>query len=95
MFKESHRLMTLQTELKKINQNSHYTKTDFRLSMSKLRPPIEPFSSHNDHRMCMSLAPFALLFDIELKGVDTVNKSFPNFWDEMRKIGFTINRITR
>ena len=79
LFKESHRLKALQTELKKINQNSHYTKTDFRLSMSKLRPPIEPFSSHNDHRMCMSLAPFALLFDIKLNGVDTIKKSFPNF----------------
>jgi len=94
-FKESHRLKALQIELKKVNQNCQFNDTDFSLSSGKLASPKEAFSSHNDHRMCMSLAPFALLFDIQLEGVETVSKSFPNFWDEMRKIGFTINRITR
>ncbi|MEE3037166.1 MAG: 3-phosphoshikimate 1-carboxyvinyltransferase [Bacteroidota bacterium] len=94
-FKESHRLKALQMELKKINQNCQFNNTDFSLFSSKLAPPKEAFSSHDDHRICMSLAPFALLFDIQLEGVETVSKSFPNFWNEMKKIGFTINRITR
>lgn len=92
--KESHRLMVLHEELNKMKQNSRYTNSMFSLLPSTLSRSVLPFESHNDHRICMSLAPFGLLFDVEINGVETVQKSFPNFWQEMKKIGFTINQTT-
>lgn len=94
IFKESNRLKTLQMELKKINQETSYSNTDFKLLTSKLTLPQSPFTSHNDHRIAMSLAPLALLFDIEIDGVESVQKSFPNYWKEVQKLGFIISDVT-
>ena len=92
--KESHRLQALHNELNKMGQQSHYTDHSFELKSSDLHAPTEYFKSYNDHRMAMCLAPFALLFDIKLKDVEVVNKSYPNFWDDLKKMGFTISPLT-
>lgn len=49
-------------------------------------PNIQPnsfsFDARNDHRMAMASALLMLKgYNIELTGKDTVNKSFPEFWD--------------
>jgi len=89
--KESHRLKALQTELNKIGQNSKYDENSIKLYASKLYPPTTFFESHNDHRMAMCLAPLAMLFDITIQGIEVVNKSYPKFWEDMQKLGFTIS----
>ena len=92
--KESHRLKALHSELNKINQESHYTKDTIQLKASILHSPTESFDSHNDHRMAMCLAPFALLFDIKIKNIEVVNKSYPSYWEDLKKMGFTISPLT-
>jgi len=48
-------------------------------------------STANDHRLVMAYALFALVFDnIYLNDIDCVEKSFPAFWDELKKIGFNL-----
>lgn len=94
MLKESHRLKALQTELKKMCQESSYNLESFKLSASSLCNPSVPFNAHNDHRIAMSLAPFGLLYDVAIVGAESVQKSFPNFWKEFQKIGFTITYST-
>lgn len=44
--------------------------------------------SHNDHRIAMSGAVTALRADknIEIKGKNAVNKSYPNFWKDLKTI---------
>ena len=44
-------------------------------------------SSHNDHRMAMSLAISALMSDgdVEIAEAEAVNKSYPRFWDDFEK----------
>lgn len=50
------------------------------------------FDSHDDHRMAMSLAPVGLRLgkEILMSNPDVVSKSYPNFWDDLRKVGFRI-----
>ena len=78
--KESHRLKALHMELNKIGQHSRYSEDTIQLELSVLHTPTESFDSHNDHRMAMCLAPFALLFDIKIKNIEVVNKSYPSYW---------------
>ena len=92
--KESHRLKALHVELNKIGQHSRYSENTIQLESSVLHTPTESFDSHNDHRMAMCLAPFALLFDIKIKNVEVVNKSYPSYWEDLKKMGFTISPLT-
>jgi 3-phosphoshikimate 1-carboxyvinyltransferase len=45
--------------------------------------------SHNDHRIAMALAAAALLCDspVVINGMECINKSYPRFIDDYRKIG--------
>lgn len=92
--KESHRLKSLHMELNKIGQHSRYSEDTIQLESSVLHTPTESFDSHNDHRMAMCLAPFALLFDIKIKNIEVVNKSYPSYWEDLKKMGFTISPLT-
>ncbi|NDG52149.1 MAG: 3-phosphoshikimate 1-carboxyvinyltransferase [Flavobacteriia bacterium] len=92
--KESHRLKALHMELNKIGQHSRYSEDTIQLELSVLHTPTESFDSHNDHRMAMCLAPFALLFDIKIKNIEVVNKSYPSYWEDLKKMGFTISPLT-
>jgi 3-phosphoshikimate 1-carboxyvinyltransferase len=51
--------------------------------------------AHGDHRMAMSAATLAILggSELTLQGAEHVAKSFPTFWDEIRKIGVRIEDV--
>tara|TARA_B100001741_G_scaffold313848_1_gene322712 strand:- start:17353 stop:18588 length:1236 start_codon:yes stop_codon:yes gene_type:complete len=93
-YKESHRLKALHLEFNKIGQLSRYYEDTMELEASILHAPTDSFNSHNDHRMAMCLAPFALLFDIKIKNVEVVNKSYPSYWNDLKKMGFIIYPLT-
>ena len=41
--------------------------------------------------MAMSFAPLCLKYgDIQINNIDVVNKSYPNYWKDLKKAGFTI-----
>lgn len=46
-------------------------------------------SSHNDHRIAMSLAVASTICDkpLMIDGAESVNKSYPHFWDDFKKLG--------
>lgn len=46
--------------------------------------------TYNDHRMAMAFAPLALLGTITIEEADVVAKSYPGFWEEMKKVGFVM-----
>ena len=51
-------------------------------------------SSFGDHRMAMSVAPFALVCDqVCLMESDSVAKSYPHFWKDLKSAGFNIKEI--
>jgi 5-enolpyruvylshikimate-3-phosphate synthase len=56
----------------------------------KFQMPALPIRTYDDHRMAMSFAPLALLGPTEIENPEVVRKSYPEFWEEMKKLGFKI-----
>ncbi|MBO7119420.1 MAG: 3-phosphoshikimate 1-carboxyvinyltransferase [Bacteroidaceae bacterium] len=50
------------------------------------------FDTYDDHRMAMSLAPVCLRTggEIQINNPQVVTKSYPNFWDDLEKVGFSV-----
>ena len=47
--------------------------------------------TYKDHRMAMSFAPLCLKYGaLQVNNVEVVSKSYPNFWEDLEKGGFTI-----
>ena len=91
--KESKRLTALCTELGKcgfdITQNGSELHINKIVEENLIKPTS--FNTYQDHRMAMALAPLALLFDeVLINDSEVVEKSYPHFWDDMRKVGFEI-----
>lgn len=58
----------------------------------RLRVKEVAWSVRGDHRMAMALAPLALVARrITLRDPDVVSKSYPAFWDHLRKAGFGVD----
>ena len=36
----------------------------------------------------MAFAPLATLMDVEIERPEVVRKSYPNFWNDMKSVGF-------
>ena len=45
--------------------------------------------TYNDHRMALAFAPLSLLRPITINDPLVVTKSYPHFWDDLHKAGFT------
>jgi 3-phosphoshikimate 1-carboxyvinyltransferase len=47
--------------------------------------------TYEDHRMAMAFAPVALTRgNITINNPDVVSKSYPRFWEDLKKAGFKI-----
>mgnify|MGYP005740397351 FL=1 len=46
--------------------------------------------TYKDHRMAMAFAPLASEINITINNPDVVNKSYPSFWEDMKKAGYDI-----
>jgi len=90
--KETDRIVALQQELKKFGL--HLEATAHSLSFHGnpgLNPEPVQVATYSDHRMAMSFSPLALLHNhLSIEQADVVSKSYPQFWDDLRKIGFSI-----
>jgi len=52
---------------------------------------LKEIETYKDHRMAMSFAPLCLRFgELKINDVEVVSKSYPNFWKDLKKAGFTI-----
>ena len=91
--KESNRLVTIKRELSKFNVECEIN--DHSISIPKKQRVTyngEVIDDHNDHRIPMSIAPLAIKTggNIFFKNSLVVNKSYPLFWDDLKKLGFSI-----
>jgi len=89
-FKESNRIKALGGELKKIGATLRKEKTKYILTPNKNSVDNNlSFSTYGDHRIAMCLAPLVLVYDkIEICNPDVVKKSYPEFWDDFKKLKF-------
>ncbi len=93
--KESDRIEALITEMRKCGyliqctihnvqctmHNAQYMIYDEQIAMQK--PLIK---TYNDHRVAMAMAVVGLVREIDIENPEVVSKSYPGFWEEMRKI---------
>lgn len=89
--KETDRISALHSELKKLGINTKITQNSILINdfYEHIGTPL--IETHQDHRLAMSFAPLALRFGkIIIEDVDVVKKSYPTFWEELQKVGFTI-----
>lgn len=98
--KETDRIAALQIELAKIGSGFPLLHTEssgeehYGVSNKVAKPPVIPrFATYKDHRMAMAFAPLALLFPIEMEEPDVVSKSYPNFWNDLKELGFVIEEL--
>lgn len=59
----------------------------------KINNPVMTFdnqfvATYKDHRMAMAFAPLALLGDIRIENPTVVRKSYPDFWRDLKAVGF-------
>lgn len=58
-------------------------------SSQKMKTPI--IETYHDHRMALAFAPMALAGNpIQINDPMVVTKSYPGFWDDLKKVDFTI-----
>lgn len=91
--KETNRLTALKTEIEKLGGNVRITDRSLELlNTGKINENIL-INTYNDHRMAMAFAPLGLRVPIKINNPKVVSKSYPDFWDDLQKIGFNQNII--
>lgn len=90
--KETDRLAALRHELKCLGFEISQQGEGTLFWRGETVPPKENhvISTYHDHRMAMAFAPAALRFPIEIANPEVVSKSYPNFWQEIAKAGFSL-----
>ncbi len=91
--KESDRAAALQRELYKFRIRTDFCGgSKFKVYPSaSLTAPSDVLSTYNDHRIAMALAPMALKTgQVRIADPHVVKKSYPQFWNDLQKVGFTI-----
>jgi 3-phosphoshikimate 1-carboxyvinyltransferase len=93
--KETDRIKALQQELSKFGASLQEVKTGvYEITRNtlwkQLSVPLE-IDTYDDHRMAMAFAPLALLQPIIIQHPKVVVKSYPRFWEDLKKAGFNIN----
>ena len=82
-------------ELRKVNANIEVKDNEVIIYESDLNESKVPFNSHNDHRIVMSLSMLSSLFSIEIDGAEAIRKSYPNFFEDLKKIGIEVSEIVK
>ncbi len=91
--KETNRLVALQNELTKLGAIVTSTDDAITLEPTTVIHSNIKIETYNDHRMAMAFAPLALLVPITILDAAVVSKSYPNFWNDLKSIGFEISNI--
>ncbi len=95
-YKESDRIKALAQELEKIGASLSKINGEYTLFPNSLKSNNKlVFNTYGDHRMAMCLAPLVLKYDnIEICNPCVVKKSYPEFWNELKKLNFAkINNV--
>ena len=94
--KETDRINALVTELSKMGAsvvNIPNEGIGISPQRGKLRLSSKPIATYGDHRMALAFSPVALKTkSICLDQSNVVKKSYPGYWDDLKKFNFTIHK---
>ncbi len=92
--KETDRITALAEELVKFGIQIHAAEDGNSISYMGKSPPVHGkirIKTYQDHRMAMAFAPAAMLgFRLFIDDPGVVSKSYPGFWDDLKRVGFQI-----
>lgn len=91
--KETDRIEAMKTEMEKLGYILHADSgTELSWEGDRCEPAAQPvIDTYEDHRMAMSFAPLAIrLGRIGINHPEVVSKSYPHYWNDLRKAGFYI-----
>ena len=93
--KETDRVRALKTELQKIGADFIENEDRWEViptekSKLTLIDKIE-ISTYDDHRMAMAFAPLATKINVQFDDSKVVDKSYPTFWEDLKRVGFKIS----
>ena len=100
--KETDRVAALETELKKLGYIVSDQELDGSVEMqwdgTRCEAEADPvIATYKDHRMAMAFAPMSLVLpsrSILIDDPGVVSKSYPNYWEDLRKTGFSIKELS-
>lgn len=93
--KETDRIEALKAEMKKLgylikDENNN----TLRWEGERCTPSLQPIDTYEDHRMALAFAPAACRFPgLKINNPGVVSKSYPHYWDDLRKAGFNIEEV--
>ena len=88
--KESDRADAMREELGKCGAKIRVEENTVLVEKSRLHAPTLPLFSHNDHRVAMALSLVLSRFGGVLEGAESVKKSYPDYWDVIRRLGIKV-----
>ncbi|MEY4902313.1 MAG: hypothetical protein RLZZ292_128 [Bacteroidota bacterium] len=98
--KETDRILALQNELGKMQvwlsklparfSKKHPEKEYYTTEGKAVLDETITFPTYEDHRMAMAFAPLAMLGNINIEEPNVVVKSYPQFWEDLKGLGFEI-----
>ncbi len=102
--KETDRLFALREELKRVGitaEENYPDSLEINSYPDRLNSGIPTeahsyfcFETYGDHRMAMSFAPLAMIFDsVGIMDPDVVEKSYPAFWEDFKSVGFKLEFV--
>lgn len=91
--KETDRLEALKIELSKLGAEISVTDESLHLKPSTTISKNIAIKTYQDHRMAMAFAPLALQVPIKINDAEVVSKSYPHFWNDLKRFGLTIKTV--
>ncbi len=94
--KETDRIAALKQELEKLGVSIEiHGDEGMKITPDNFVPfTTSPIATYHDHRMALSFAPLALCGKhIDIEDPDVVEKSYPGFWEDLKRLGFVIEQL--
>jgi 3-phosphoshikimate 1-carboxyvinyltransferase len=89
--KETDRIAALQNELAKIGAEiTEQHGNAWKIIPGEMKTSEVIIETYHDHRMAMGLAPLAGLMNVQINDPQVVNKSYPDFWEDLKGLGYEI-----
>lgn len=91
-YKESDRIAAMEEELLKLGVDIKTTEDEIFISGKKIYDGGIETAGHKDHRIVMSLAVAATIMNkpVIIDGAEAVEKSYPDFFEDIEKIGVKV-----
>ncbi len=91
--KETDRLVALKVELEKFGAQVSISNDSLFVNKSKIIKEGVVIDTYQDHRMAMAFAPLALKTSFYINNPEVVTKSYPDFWEDLKSVGFQTLKI--